>query len=144
MKMNYSAISAFPFQTAMQKLSAAPLDGHSAYKIKRINAELKAARTKISEEYKKEIVEVFAKRDTEGKYDEEKFEPADGKEDEFEKAQETFGEKEFELDIQKLPFSILSNLKVSANDLEALTPVVDDAGADAPPIPKGTVNLKRA
>ena len=53
LKMKYGELTAFPFQMVMQKLSAAPTDGRTAYVIRRMAAAIKEIQEKISAEYKK-------------------------------------------------------------------------------------------
>lgn len=132
MKIKYNEISTFAFQTAMQKLSAAPVDGRTAYDIKLMNSALKKAREQVADEYKKEIIEVYAKRDENGKYNEEQFEPQEEKLKEFEAAQEAFGEREIEIDRPMFTAHHIQSVKLSALELEGLGQVFDFESFEKP------------
>lgn len=134
LKMKYSELTAFPFQMVMQKLNAAPTDGRTAYVIRRMAAAIKEIREKISAEYKKELMEVFAKRDAEGKIEggEDGWEVPEEKREEFKKVQEAFTERVAEIDRPKFTTHDIRDIKLTADELGALEPILDMSGFDAP------------
>lgn len=125
MKLSYRTISNFPFQSALQKLANAPLSGRQAYEVNIFSRAIKEAKQKIHDEYKKDLMDKYAVLDEAGKYDPDKFVVQPTKEDEFEKEQEAFSDREYSINRAKLPFSIIANLKVSANDIEQLAEIVE-------------------
>lgn len=134
-KIPYSKFSTFEFQSACNKIASTPTDGNSAYKIRKILKELKDARAKIAEEYRKELMDVYAVRDAEGKYTEETFAPIAEKAEEFQKAQEKFGEKEVTVLRPLLTLHDIRDMKLSANEQEALSLILDDSSAEKPDAP---------
>lgn len=131
----YKDVSAFNFQTALQKLAGTSMDGHSAYKVKKIFAGVKKGQELVSEKYKAEIMPKFAKLDAEGKFDIEKFEVDPAKEAEFVKAQDEFGLQNIEIDRPKLTLQDIRNVQLSPIEQLALEPVLDDSQGDAPAQP---------
>lgn len=125
-KLKYSEISSFQFQQAVQKIAATPTHGQKASLIHKTTKAVGQARTQISKEFQDELVPEFAKKDAEGKIirpegEPNGFEPDETREAEFLKAQEAFGERWIELPkISPYTLDTLSDIKVSAQDLEAL------------------------
>lgn len=123
--MKYSELSSFQFAQAMQKISATPTHGEKASQIHRVAKALTKARDTISKEYQTQIVDVFGKRDAEGKIirpdgEPNGFEPIEEKQDEFLKAQEDFGANVVEMKCEPFTIQTFSDMKISAADLEAL------------------------
>jgi hypothetical protein len=146
LKMKYKELMSFPFQMVMQKLSAAPTDGKTAYRINLVARAIKDIRVKISAEYKAELMEPFAKRDTEGKFNEKDFTVDDAKKDAFEKAQDAFEEREAELDCKTLTPHDIRDIKITPDELGALSGILDMAGfdgPDAPGVPSPTAGGKK-
>lgn len=132
-EIKYSEISGHAFSMALQKLMGTTTDGKSAYRIKKIFAEIRKGRDQIAKEYKAEIQPEFAKKDAEGKYDPENFECAEGKEKELDAAQDKFGERTFKVDRPKLTMSDIRDAKLTPADQLALEPILDDSQAEAEP-----------
>lgn len=123
--MKYSEISSFQFAQAMQKISSTPTHGAKASAIHKIARALTRAREDISKEYQKQIVEVYGKRDADGKIvrpegEPNGFEPMEEKQEEFLKTQEEFGANTADLKCDPLTLQMLEDIKISAQDLEAL------------------------
>lgn len=129
-KLIYSDLSNFNFQKAMQKIENAPTDGFTAYRIKKILKELKKGRDRISAEYVTEIMEVFAKRDENGKYDPDSFQPMEDKIEEFKTAQEDFGKRELHIEQNSLSIADIKDIKISAAEMDALKGAFDDTDMD--------------
>lgn len=125
-KMSYHEMSNFQFQSAKQKLENAPTDGHTAYRISKIVRELDAKRKEIADEYRKDIIEVFAKRDEKGEYSEHDWTPDESRQEEFTKAQEDFGNREFTVRRPKLTAHDVRDAKLSAAELTQLGPILDE------------------
>lgn len=124
-KLKYSELSSFGFAQAMQKITTTPTHGQKASVLHKLGKSLGFARERISKEYQAQLVETYGKRDDLGKIIRPEgeplgFEPIEGKEEEFAKAQEAFGDNMIELDVRPLTLEILSDMKISAQDLEAL------------------------
>jgi hypothetical protein len=135
--ITYEQCTNYELQVAMEKLTNMPTDGKTAYRIKTINAELKKARVKISDEYEKEICEKYAERDAEGKYDRQTFKPKKEMIADFKKDQDEFGKRTVEIERPKLTMADIKDTKLTANDLEALEPILDDSDAEKAEPKKG-------
>ena len=129
-KVTYQQMGSRAFQMAVQKLNSSVTDGLTAYKIKKVTSKLKSHREIISEEYKKEIAEVYAKRDEHGKYNMDNWVPEEDKQEAMIKAQDAFGLKELFIDRFPLTFSDLKDIKMSAEEQEALGTMFDDSNAE--------------
>lgn len=129
-KLTYNEIGNFQFQKAIQKLNSSVTDQLTAYKIRKITSKLKSYRAQIAEEYTKELAEKYAKRNEQGKYDAQNWTPEEGKQEEFMKAQEEFGKKEIFIDRLPLTFNEMKDIKMSAEEQEALGAMFDDAHAE--------------
>lgn len=125
-KLTYADLSNFNFQKAMQKIENAPTDGFTAYRINKIVRDLKKGRDQISAEYRKDIMEVFAKKDENGKYDENTFQPMEDKIEEFKIAQEAFGKRELHIEQNSLSIADIKDIKISAAEMDALKGAFDD------------------
>lgn len=140
-EMTYSQASNFEFIRSMQKLAQTPMDPKAAYSIKRIADKLNSQRKAISEEYQKQIVELYAVKDENGglkmKEDGNGFVIVDGKEEEFKAQEKLFGEKTFKIERNKLHIEMLTAVKLSAAELSVLDPILADpeAGSPAPVVP---------
>jgi hypothetical protein len=125
MKMKYKDLGSFEFQNLMQTIRAAKTSNVNACRISAIWKQVTAARTQIMEEYTKEIMEVYAKRDENGAIiipegQQAGFTPIEDKIEEFTKAQDAFGEKEYTFTCMPFNPSHLSDVKMSAKDIETL------------------------
>lgn len=123
--MKYSEISSFQFAQAVQKISSTPTHGQKASVIHKVTKALGIARETITKEYQKQIVDVYGKKDEDGKIvrpegEPNGFEPVEDKEAEFLKAQEAFGENTAEMKCDPFTLQVLEDIKISAQDLEAL------------------------
>lgn len=135
LKMKYKDLTAFPFQMVMQKLGGAATDGKTAYRINLMSKALRALRDQVSKEFKAELLEVFVQRDAEGKYDEKEWKVAEGKQAEYEAAEEAFGNREVSIDRPRFTTHDIRDIKLTADELGALEPILDAAGFDAPEVP---------
>lgn len=149
--LKYSEVSSFPFAQAMQKISSTPTHGAKASQIHRVTKQLDRLRKQISKEYQEELVNVYGKKDEEGKLirpegEPNGFEPDETKQEEFVKAQEEFGNKTVELDVPSFNLDVLADIKLSAQDLEALKGLYmgnyeaqEDGG---PGVPKNVASIR--
>jgi hypothetical protein len=140
-KMNYKDSSAFDFQSAIQKLATATTDGVSAYRIKKVYAAVKAHRLAVAEEYKKDVMGKFAKKDEKGEWAPETFCCIEGQEEAYAKAQDEFGERTWTLPRPKLTLHDIRDAKLTAMEQLALDPVLDDSEGEAPAKPSNVVKL---
>lgn len=130
-KLTYMEISNFDFQKAMQKMESAPTDGFTAYRIGKISAALKNARKKITDEYKNEIVEKYAKRDADGKYDENNFVPNEETLADFQQAQDDFGKREIFIDRHPFTIADIKDIKLSSAEMTALGNAFDSSDIES-------------
>jgi hypothetical protein len=128
-KVTYKEISNYEFQAAMGKMSNTVFSdgGRIAYLVKKMNQALTRIRKQITDEYKAEILEKYAEKDAEGKYDEAAFKPIPGKEEELKAAIDTFEAKTVEIDRPKFVAADIKEAKFNAIDLEAFDPVFDES-----------------
>jgi hypothetical protein len=120
------------------------MDGHSAYKVKKIYSAVKKAREDIAEKYKAEIMPKYAKLDEKGEFKIEEFECDPAKEAEFTKAQDEFGLLVVEIDRPKLTLSDIRNVQLSPIEQLALECVLDDSQGEQPAQPMGGPGMRLA
>ena len=70
-------------------------------------------------------MEVYAKRDEAGKFDEKTWTVDEAKRDEYTKAEEAFGDRIAEIDRPKLTAHDIRDIKPTADELGALEPIFD-------------------
>lgn len=126
-KVTYSKMSSFQFQKVLQKLETAATDGFTAYRIRKIATKLKSYREQIANEYKKQIMDKYAKRDEKGEYKEEDFVPMEDKVNEYNKALEDFGKNEVFVDRHPLTIADIKDIKITAEEMEAMGEMFDDS-----------------
>lgn len=138
LKMKYKDIKSFEFSQLAAKLANSPTINVRANHIRHIIKELNAAGDRISEEYKTDLIDVYAKKDEEGKIvrpegDPNGFVPDDTKMEEFMKAQDAFGDREAEINWRPLTPDTLSDIKLTAKELDLLGELfTDDNGPGVP------------
>lgn len=123
--IKYSTLSGFQFSEALQKIAGTPTHGQKASAIHKIIKAVSRAKTQISKEYQTDIVGVWGKKDEAGlvirpEGEPHGFTPLEGKEDEFMAAQEDFGHKLADLNCDPFTLQTLEDVKLSAQNLEAL------------------------
>ena len=128
--VKYKDLSGYAFQSAMSKLSNCTFKdgGRCAYLVKKMNQAIKPLRDKIAAEYKAELMGVYGQPGEDGKLDERTFKPIEGKEEEFTKAQEDFGERSAEIDRPKFLAADIKDANLTADEQEAIDPILDDSG----------------
>ncbi len=131
-KMKYETLSKIEFTAAMNKLLSAPVHGSIGHKIVQMNSELKKLRKKISEEYIEKIINVFGEKGEDGKVNVEEFKPAEGKEEELNKAQEEFSQQEIDIEVPMLTSAHISHVSFSPKELDAISAVADITGFEEP------------
>lgn len=138
LKIKYKDIKSFEFSQLAAKLANSPTINVRANHIRHIIKELNAAGDQISKEYKTDLIDVYAKKDEEGKIvrpegDPNGFTPDETKMEEFLKAQETFGDREAEINWRPLTPDTLSDIKLTAKELDLLGDLfTDDNGPGVP------------
>lgn len=149
-KLKYSEISSFAFAQAVQKISSTPTHGQKASLIHKVTKQLGFIRENISKEYQADIVQVYGKKDAEGKIirpagEPNGFEPVEETQEAFEKAQEAFGDRTAELNVNPMTLELLSDMKVSAQDLEALRGLYagnSDDAQNGPGVPTNVASIR--
>lgn len=142
MKMKYKDIGSFEFQNLLQTIRAAKTSNVNACMINGIWKQVKAAREQIMNEYTEEVMNVYAVRNEDGSIQipegqQQGFSPIPGKEEEFTKAQDAFGEKEYNFTYGPFKPSHLADVKLSAKDLETLGVLFDEKAGPALPVGVG-------
>lgn len=137
-KMKYKDIKSFEFSQLAAKLANTATINARANHIRHIIKELNKAGEQISAEYKSDLIDVYAKKGEDGKVarpegDPNGFTPDETKMDEFIKAQEEFGEREAEINWRPLTPETLSDIKLTAKELDLLGDLfTDDNGPGIP------------
>ncbi len=113
------------FLMLVQKISNTQTSGKNASHIRHIVRGLTDARNQMATEHKKEIVEVYAQKDENGKIkapedNKDGFIPADDKKEECDKASEAFFNREATIDWKPLAPSTLSDVRLSAREIDLL------------------------
>lgn len=132
-KIKYSEVSSFEFAQAMQKIASTPVDNKTACSIRRVAKAVTKVLDDIREEYKVKFIDVYGKKDAEGKIvppadgNPTGFEVPDDKQDEFVKAQVDFGNTEATLPVGPLTQADLKDIKLSARELDCLRDLFNDA-----------------
>lgn len=148
--LKYSEISNFQFAQAIQKIASTPTHGNVASQIHKVTKALSKGRDRISKEYQDAIVETYGKKNEKGEIirpdgEPNGFEPIEEKQEEFLKAQEDFGQKIAEFDVQPFTIQLLGDIKVSAQDLEAMRGLYAGNREDAetkPPVPSNVASIR--
>ena len=128
-KMKYSQVSNYGFMQAVQRLAGLQLHAKAVYSLKKIVDDLNAKKKVIADEYDADILEKFATRDEKGviiRSDDGGFTPKEELSDEFHKAQEAFGEREFTINREKLHLAMLGDARLSVNELNVIEPLFSD------------------
>lgn len=137
-KMTYKQIGGFEFNQAIAKIENTPTTTQKASHIRQLVKRVKLAKEKLHEEYKSDVVEAFSVKGPDGKpiYSEQAmggFEMDDARGEEFQKALESFEKKEAEIDWRPLTLETLSDIKLTAKELDMLGDLVsEDAGPGVP------------
>lgn len=129
--LTYAQASGTDFQEAFRTIAATRTDGHTAYRINKIVVDLQKALTKIQEEYKAEILDVYTQPVKDAENELTDREPIEEKKAEYEAAQKAFGEKTFTIERHKLTFHDLRDMKVSARMVNFLEPIMSDGSGPA-------------
>jgi len=124
-KMTYAQLGNFGVAQTLQKIASTPTSNKNACHIHRITKEVQKAREMIVKEFQTEIVEKFGKRDAGGKIirpaDQPKgYEPIEGKEAEMDEAFKAFDAKTITFNCRPLTPSVLADIKISAQEIDAL------------------------
>lgn len=136
--MTYKQVGSFEFSQAMAKIENTPTSTKSASHIRQISKRVKAGKDKIHDEYKSDIMDVFAVKGEDGKAKVSEnqpggFEMVEGKDEEFNKAFQAFEAREVEVDWRPLTPDTLADIKLSAREIELLGPLFsDDNGPGVP------------
>lgn len=136
-KVKYKEIMNYAFASALQKIAQTPVHGALASQLHKIIKACAKAKQDIQKEFQKDIVGAFAKKDEKGEIvrpegNPNDFVPLEGKDDEFMKAQEEFGNREAELQCSQITVQMLQDIKISATDLEGLKTLYSGNAEEGP------------
>ncbi len=141
-RIPYDELGKLNIQQTVQKLANSQMKDPKAFQIKFMTKAMREGFFKMSDEYKKEIQEKFAKKNekgqimdpTEGKALELKlpFQCEDGVADQAKAALDEFNKRELKIDRKKIPFEILFEVNEwSPRELESLEHIVTEPGDSA-------------
>ena len=124
-KMKYKDLGSFEFTQVIQKLANTPMSAQKANHIRHVVKEVRKAKEQIIAEYKKDVMEVFGERDEKGalKLPEGEpvgFVPKEAEISAVDKANEAFGEREAIIKWRPLTPSTISDVKLTAMELDLL------------------------
>lgn len=137
-KMKYKDIGAFEFSSLIQKLAQTPTETKKAERICGIVRQIQNARNRIADGYKKDVMEVFGQKNEDGSLKRPENEPSgfvpdESRMEDLNKATEQFGEKEMAFECLPLTSSTLSDIKMSAKEIELLKDIYSkDSGPGVP------------
>lgn len=144
-KVPYLALSSFEFAQVMQKITSVPTSNANANHIRKIMNEIEAARKIISEAYKTEIMEKYAKKNEAGELIRPEGDPAgfvteDGKAEEYAQAETEFAKRMAIIKWRPMTPKTLADIKISAKELNLLGALfTEEEGPGLPefPFPNG-------
>ncbi len=135
-KMKYNQVNSQNFLQALSMLGGERLPTKIAYEVKKMTDSVLTARREIRESYMKDIVKKFAlldekeevqfEKDANGKPDMTAIIIKDGEKDNFNKAVDEFGEREYSFKRQKLFMESLQTIEMTAAQLSALDPILTE------------------
>lgn len=143
-KIKYKTLNDFGFQSLIQKLANAQTSTTNASHIRRIVNLVQKASDQMREDFKKDVLELYAARDEEGKIiatKEKPFDIPDDKIEAFTAATEVFGEREGTVDWRPLNAHTIQDLKVSAREMELLGDLYTEEG-NGPGLPEFAEDAK--
>jgi hypothetical protein len=135
-RMTYKSVMSFEFTNLVQKLVNTPTSNKNASHIHKIYKALDAAGTKIREEFKAEVLSKFALKDENGgiKTDEHgTYEPDPAQMEEYNKAMTEFEARECVIDWRPLTPDTLSDVKVTAKEIDLLGPLYSEQNGPGVP-----------
>lgn len=143
-KMTYQQATSQQFVTAFQRLAGTQFSAQVAYKIKKLADHITRAKKQIAVEYEA-LVNQYAKKDEHGNLVKPEggmgFDVEESKQEEFIKAQEEFGKKEFTLEYEPFYLYEFGNAQFTAADLSFLEPIWQEAPEMVPGASNNVVNL---
>lgn len=137
-KIQYKQLSDFTTAQTIQKIANTPTSVANANRIRKLVKELQGVRERVSKEYQTEIVDKFADKDENGKAKTDGNSPSGFAMSEENTAKmpaalEEFGKTEAEIEAMPLNASCLSDVKLSATELESLHGMyLEEAGPGLP------------
>jgi hypothetical protein len=139
-KLKYSDAGSFEFVQLLTKLYRLPTNNKSSNLFRRIYNEMKKNQDAIIEEYKTTVLEIYAQRDEKGEIirpdgDPNGFKPMEDKLDDFQKAQDEFGEKLVTFTWGPIRNSDLQDIKLSGHEKDLLKDLYSDE--EGPGVPQG-------
>lgn len=136
-KLTYKQASSPQFVQALVSLTKTPMNLKLAYQFKKVTDDVNKLKRTIAKEYEAELVAKYAKKDDQGQLvvnsAMEGIEVDEKYKEEFEKAEEDFGQKEVILDRDQISLLVLSRhfVSIAPASLNALEPIfLDDLETD--------------
>lgn len=129
-KLKYSQFMAFSFTQSFQKLSSQNFPARIAYQVKLMGDKMQKKRADISAEYLK-MVDQYATKDADGKILHPNPEDQNGIDikpelmPEYKKAEASFGETEFTINVSKLMLEDLSKLEFTPAEMSQLDALIE-------------------
>ncbi len=143
--IKYVDLNSFALATAMQKIKNTPTLAAKASQIRKVVKKYDEATALTKEKYKTDLGDVYHDKNADGTP--KMVETAEGKEfalkegtqEEYKKVVDEFGKRTYEFNLSEftpLNPTILSDVKLTAADIEALGPLFsEEAGPGLPPQP---------
>lgn len=132
-KLKYFQLGSVNFDNAVKKLMAAPLPIRAAYNVKKMVDKLEIARKKIGDEFHavQEELNKLTESQPEGLDEEAKMKWSQEDHERRQKAQVSWGEKEIEIDRNRLEVADFAVVKFTVTDMIALEPIMNFDSLDA-------------
>lgn len=121
--MKYSEVSNMNFSQALQKIAAAPTHGGLASAIHKTLRTITQVQEDIRKDYRKDLMEVYGKRDADGKLvlnPQGDIDPDESREEEYELAAKEFSQKTVSMPVQAFTPQMIENVRISPQDLQML------------------------
>ncbi len=144
-EMKYEDVMSYAFAQTLTKIVQTPMKIQAAKHVKLVAKLVEKLRKQIQDEFQKEIVDVYAIKNDEGKivrpeHDPLGFDVTAEKKEEFTKAQTAFGEKIATIQAPPLTVQTLQEVKITGSELESLKEMFYEE--EGPVLPPDVGNLR--
>lgn len=147
-KVKFSTLNSEPFNLLMQKIVNQPTQNIKAMHINHVVKEIQRHLDEGVKAYRVDIVDVFAQKDEAGKIingpDTGNFKIIEGKEKEFAETHKKFMEREVEIKWRPLTPDTLSDVRMSAQEIELLGELLIEQNGPGVPDIVGMPGMGRA
>lgn len=114
--LTYKQLASRNLTDAMRKITQADLPAKKAYELAKLTQKLESAIKQVMKEFQTEVLPLS---------------PKEGESSEaYDKALEAFEAKTYTIERNKLPFSFVMSIRLSAADFTGLEPLIDDSDTE--------------